>query len=233
MGKDANKNIYDTFFSKSIYTTFSADEDTDAAGTAPHDISCEGSAVDNAGAFTTSYGPSSNRDVQLACINKNDWVMALNVKIVAGSSVGQSSSKAVYNDGGTFANDEHETNPRYVNMYKVNKVGREENYVRGSGEEVMRLRNRIELDKGFNSYYNGYSGAGVDGASGAQTRSSTSSCLVVLRCVMPHMWESALFVATATARRVCVSASRATRETTATCRMLWRSNFLSSFHLSS
>jgi len=167
--KDANKKIYDTFYSKSIYTTFSADEDTDADGTAPHDISCEGSAVDNAGAFTTNYGPSTKRVAQLACINKNDWVMALNVKIVTASSVGKSSSKDAYNNGGTFANDEHETNPRYVNMYKVNKVGREENYVRGSGEKVMRLRNRIELDKGFNSYYNGYSGAGVDGNSGAQT----------------------------------------------------------------
>ena len=141
-------NLYDTYHSNVLYTYF-ADEHKDSTAKA-FDISCE---------FSSALTHSFNGEPQLACLEKGDLVFLLNILAVGKVATGNGATKTEKTfdaDGDGQWGDltsGYNNNPKYLNMYRVAKIGREYNYVDTTDETSMLLRNKITFEQSINFAY--------------------------------------------------------------------------------
>lgn len=162
------KPIYDTYHSNVLYTYFTSEH----ANSLPFDISCEFS-----GDLSTKRGLTATEETQLACLEKGDLVFLLNALTVDEASVGRGATKdavtiAATGDGlWEDLTSNLNNNPKYLNMYRIAKIGREYNYYDGTGETDMVLRNKITFEQSINF---AYTMDFDDGSSGAAYNDATT-----------------------------------------------------------
>merc|ERR1712196_733866 len=96
-----------------------------------YDVSCEYS-LDADNNFKYSYGPTSGRESQKACLDKGDTVFFLNVQVpfsygaVEGNGYSLTDLSNIFNSSWLPNDDAYNYNPMYINYYTVEKVGRKE-----------------------------------------------------------------------------------------------------------
>lgn len=147
---DATKllNLYDTYHSNVLYTYFASEHKDDTAKA--FDISCE---------FSSALTHTFNSEGQLACLEKGDLVFLLNILAVGKVATGNGATKTEKTfdaDGDGQWGDltsGYNNNPKYLNMYRVAKIGREYNYVDTTDETSMLLRNKITFEQSINFAY--------------------------------------------------------------------------------
>jgi hypothetical protein len=159
-----------------MYTYSDALDDVDpSADPRRHDVSCEWS-LNAAGTLNRVYKANvpAKQETQRACLNKGDTVFFLNIGIPNSKFAGEGNSKSVSNladdvnvakwqsysssntrFGGASA---YNFNPKYLNYYTVEKVGREEPTWHNPTTErnatsVLQEMNRIVLDQSVNYQY--------------------------------------------------------------------------------
>jgi len=158
-----------------MYTYSDAKDDVDVSSTDPrrHDVSCEWS-LNTAGILARVYQGHGGKETQRACLNKGDTVFFLNTGIPNGKFAGEGNSKSVANLAASVnvsnwqdyssSNTRFGTvsaynfNPKYLNYYTVEKVGREEPTwhnptTEANAESVLQEMNRIVLDQSVNYQY--------------------------------------------------------------------------------
>jgi len=126
-----------------------------------YDVSCEYS-LDADNNFKYSYGPTSGRESQKACLDKGDTVFFLNVQVpfsygaVEGNGYSLTDLSNIFNSSWLPNDDAYNYNPMYINYYTVEKVGRKESMTMNPSnhsEEALEALNEIVLDKNLNFNY--------------------------------------------------------------------------------
>jgi len=131
-----------------------------------YDFSCEVSKDAN-GDFFRSFGADATTTLQIQqeCLERDDYVMVLEVLAAHTITVGYSNRVETTSSGGdninymlqgsTWPTDStlQNVNPPFLNIYQVRKIGREDNYVDSVAENSLGKRNKIVLDKAMNWAY--------------------------------------------------------------------------------
>jgi len=137
----AAKAEYASYYGKSVYTFF---KDSDA-NSKTYDISCE--------SYTSgrAYGAGTPRP-QLACLEKGDLVMMLNTGVVTKHSTGNGVTK---DDAAVTGDVDWNTggigNAKYLNMYRVAKVGRDHLADDSIAVNGALTRNKITFEQSINA----------------------------------------------------------------------------------
>jgi len=137
---------YKTYHTNVVYTFATSTAVT--AGAHGLDISCE-------------YGDHEYRsEMQLACLEKGDFVFLLNASPVTGDQTGDgttvsdqwlpSGTAGIGDNVWSTITSGFNSNPKYLNMYRVAKIGREHNYQESTLEVDMLLRNKITFEQSLN-----------------------------------------------------------------------------------
>jgi len=156
---------YKTYHTNVVYTYATAESVTEGAHGL--DISCE-------------YGDHDYRSqTQLACLEKGDFVFLLNASPVTGDWTGDgvavteqwlnnlpSATGGVHDNVWSTVTTNLNSNPKYLNMYRVAKIGREHNYQESTLETDMLLRNKITFEQSLNFRATLPGGTWTDAATG-------------------------------------------------------------------
>jgi hypothetical protein len=165
-GADRDKAEYDSYHSKTLYTYFStAEAGLETVGgsqAAAYDISCEyhnpatDATLDRGNDTAASYGIT--REKQLACLEKGDLAMVFAAKTPSSgqTSVGSKNGVTTTNWAptmGTYGHADGQANPKYLNIYRVERIGRVPTYNDSIAEHDMIKRNTITFDRSLNAKY--------------------------------------------------------------------------------
>lgn len=140
---------YKTYHTNVVYTYATSESVTEGAHGL--DISCE-------------YGDHEYlSQTQLACLEKGDFVFLLNASPVTGDWTGDgvavqeqwvnnlpSDTAGDHDNVWSTVTSNYNSNPKYLNMYRVAKIGREHNYQESTKETNMLLRNKITFEQSLN-----------------------------------------------------------------------------------